>query len=120
MRSGSIGDTKVLEQYQRITNYFNAYLAGKFPFWMVQTTGTEADADHVLGFFKLYAENDFKSENYIKALRNKEPGTKKIKNPFYKKVDDLYKLFKPYIDNPQSPPAITMQVFFKQNKSNFS
>lgn len=117
MRSGSIGDTKVLEQYQRITNYFNAYLAGKFPFVDGANYSTEADADHVLGFFKLYAENDFKSENYIKALRNKEPGTKN-KESFLQKVDDLYKLFKPYIDNPQSPPAITMQVFFKQNKSN--
>lgn len=117
MRSGSIGDAKILEHYQRVTNYFNAHLAGKFPFANKTTYVNEAAAEDVLEFLKLFAENDFKAETYIKALRNKEPNTK-TKESFLQKVEDLSKLFKPYIENPQSPLAVSMRVFFKENKHN--
>lgn len=110
-RVDAIGGYKLLEQYQKIANYFNENVANKHPFSSDPSVQEEVDLGVLKQLFNLMSEKSFSVEDYIAAFTTRESNPDKYID-FYKRLDMLRKLFKPFADGKSDTPAASLQIYF--------
>lgn len=118
-RIDAIGGFKLLEQYQKIANYFNDNIANKHPFTDDPSIQDEVDLTSLKKLFDLMTEKSFALDDYIAAFKAREFAADKY-IVFYKNLDMLRRLFKPFADGKSNTPSASLQIYFhalKQRES---
>ncbi|MBH1989821.1 MAG: hypothetical protein I8H80_01440 [Alphaproteobacteria bacterium] len=114
-RVDAIGGYKLLEQYQKVSNYFNENIANKHPFTNDPNVQEEVDLASLKELFNLMAEKSFALDDYVAAFKARESNPDRYIQ-FYKSLDTLRRLFKPFADGRTDVPAVSLQVYFHASK----
>ncbi|MDP3935562.1 MAG: hypothetical protein Q8Q56_01005, partial [Alphaproteobacteria bacterium] len=114
-RVDAIGGYKLLEQYQKVSNYFNENIANKHPFTNDSSVQEEVDLASLKELFNLMGEKSFSIDDYVVAFKARESNPEKYIN-FYKSLDMLRRLFKPFADGKTDVPAVSLQIYFHASK----
>lgn len=110
-RVDAIGGYKLLEQYQKIATYFNENVANKLPFTDDATIQDEVDLTTLKELFNIMGEKAFSTEDYVAAFKARESNPDKCID-FFKSLDSLRRLFKPFADGKTDTPAVSLQIYF--------
>jgi type VI secretion system protein ImpL len=111
-RVDAIGGYKLLEHYQKVATYFNENVANKYPFNDSINTHEEVDLLTLKELFTLMGEKPFTLEDYTAAFKTRESNPEKYIN-FFKNLDALRRLFKPFVDGKSEVPGVSLQVYFR-------
>lgn len=114
-RIDAIGGYKLLEQYQKVANYFNENIANKQPFTDDPSIQDEVDLTTLKELFTLMGEKSFILEDYIATFKTRE-GSADQYIDFYKNLDLLRRLFKPFADGKSDVPSASLQIYFHASK----
>jgi type VI secretion system protein ImpL len=110
-RVDAIGGYKLLEQYQKIATYFNDNVANKHPFTNDPSVQEEVDLATLKELFSLMSEKTFSEDDYVAAFKARESNPEKYID-FFKRLNMLRKLFKPFSDGKTDTPAVSLQIYF--------
>lgn len=114
-RVDAIGGYKLLEQYQKIANYFNDNIANKLPFSDDPSIQDEVDLTSLKELFNLMGEKTFSMDEYAAAFKAREAAAEKYID-FFKNLDMLRRLFKPFADGKSDTPTVSLQIYFNAIK----
>lgn len=114
-RVDAIGGYKLLEQYQKISTYFNDNIANKHPFTKDPSVQEEVDLGSLKELFNIMGEKPFSTDDYVVAFKARESNPDKYID-FYKSLDMLRRLFKPFADGKTDVPAVSLQIYFHASK----
>jgi type VI secretion system protein ImpL len=114
-RVDAISGYKLLEQYQKVSDYFNENIANKYPFTSDPSVQEEVDLASLKELFNLMGEKSFSIDDYATAFKARESSPDRYID-FYKNLDILRRLFKPFADGKTDVPSISLQIYFHASK----
>ncbi len=118
-RVDAIGGYKLLEQYQKIADYFNRHISGRYPFSGSSDVAQEVDMESLKGLFKLMNKQKYDVDEYISALKARELNPSRYVS-FISQLNEFRQLFKAFSEGGADMPSASLQIHFhalKQKES---
>lgn len=116
-------NTKASESaYNKIANYFNENLAGRYPFVPKGFTSyPDADITSVIGFYALFDAQGPYAQELLRVKLKKKNLAVKPALAFLQRMQKLRSFFEPFLTSPQNgdggEPSIPFELYFRTNEA---
>lgn len=111
-------DKKATNGYQEVKEFFNQYLAGRYPFVGGQSSSRtgEASPENIRSFFALYDQYEKNIEKYL-SKNKKNAKNIKVAN-FIKSIKKVKDFFSGFLNNPKANalPSYKLYITFRTNR----